>query len=79
MNDELTEGYSELTVAINEATFTKSRDVYIMSVPVARHQGGVWQDGGTVYTTFDADGLVSEAKRWFEESVRAAHNIGEGA
>jgi hypothetical protein len=50
-----------------------------MSVPVARHQGGVWQDGGTVYTTFDADGLVSEAKRWFEESVRASHNIGEGA
>jgi len=50
-----------------------------MSVPVALHQDGEWLDGGTVYTGFDGDGLMSEAARWANSRVRAAHESTEGA
>jgi len=74
---ELSEG-GRVTVALGEASYIKSRGVWVMSVPVARYHDGEWQDGGTVYTTFDCDGLMSEARRWAHDSVRSAHNTGEG-
>jgi len=66
-------GGGSLTVALGEAGYIKSRGVWVMAVPVARYHDGEWQDGGTVYTTFDYDGLMSEARRWAHDSVRAAH------
>jgi hypothetical protein len=78
MNEELViAGGGKVTVALGESSFTRSRGAWIMSVPVALHQDGEWQDGGTVYTEFDGDGLMSEAVRWANERVRSAHNTGE--
>jgi len=74
----ITEG-GRVTVALGEASFTRSRGAWVMSVPVALHQDGEWLDGGTVYTGFDGDGLMSEAARWANSRVRAAHESTEGA
>lgn len=76
-NYDLSEGGS-VTVALGEASYIKSRGTWIMSVPVARYHDGEWQDGGAVYTTFDYEGLMSEAERWAHDSVRAAHETTEG-
>lgn len=74
MNEELLiAGGGRVTVALGEASFTRSRGVWIMSVPVALHSDGEWQGGGTVYTSFDGDGLMDEAVRWAHERVRGAH------
>jgi hypothetical protein len=79
MNKTIKEGKGgELEVALDEAWFVRSNGVYVMVVPVARYQDGKWQDGGNVYTSFDYDGMMEEAERWAHDSVRSAHNTGEG-
>jgi hypothetical protein len=78
MNEELIiAGGGSVTVALGESSYAKSRGTWIVSVPVALHQDGEWLEGGTVYTTFDFEGLASEAVRWAHERVRSAHNTGE--
>jgi hypothetical protein len=74
---DLPEG-GTIHVALGEAGYIKSRGAWVMSVPVSRYHDGEWQDGGTVYTTFDYEGMMSEAMRWAHDSVRSAHNTGEG-
>jgi hypothetical protein len=74
MNEELIiSGGGRVTVALGEAGFTRLGGAWFMTVPVARYQDGEWQDGGTVYTPFDYEGLISEATWWAHGSVRAAH------
>lgn len=60
-----------LSIALGEAGFVHSRGAWVMSVPVARYHDGEWRDGGTVYTAFDYDGMVDEARRWALRSIDA--------
>jgi hypothetical protein len=72
-------GGGRVTVALGEAGYIHSRGAWIMSVPIVRYDAeGNWADGGYVYTTFDHAGLMDEAVRWADGSVRTAHNMGEG-
>lgn len=74
----LTVGGGRVTVALDEASFFRSKGQWVMCVPIALHQDGEWLNGGTVYTGFDGDGLMDEAVRWAHDSVRAAHETTEG-
>lgn len=67
-------GGGRVTVALGEADYVHSRGQWIMSVPLVRYDAeGNWVDGGCVYTTFDHAGLMDEAVRWADSSVRTPH------
>jgi hypothetical protein len=68
------EGGGWVDVALHEANYTLSKGQMIVGVPVALYDSeGQWRNGGTVYTSLDYDGLMSETLRWAHDSVRTAH------
>ena len=67
-------GGGRTTVALGETVYFYSRGQWIASVPLARYdEEGNWADGGHVYATFDYAGMMDEAVRWTNASVRAPH------